>query len=135
MKSYASLLFALLTLLKANGQPGKRCDVIYDTVDVLPEHKKGMMGIANYVMYELAPVVSDCMSNGDELIANLYITLTIDNRGQVIDAEFIKPALTSRCKNALKKKLLSMDGWTPAKFKGRAVCSHYKLPIGCLKWE
>jgi hypothetical protein len=101
----------------------------------MPKYDNDLKGLSDYLMKELVPIIGDCIKRDIDIIASLYIILTIDSNGKVIDATFPKDNLTSLCKDDLKRKLLTMDGWTAGKINGRPVCSKFNWPISCLKWE
>lgn len=101
----------------------------------MPKYDKDIKGLSDYLMKELVPIIGDCMKRDTDMIASLYIILTIDSNGKVIDATFPKDNLTSLCKDDLKKKLLTMSGWTAGQKDGRPACCKFSWPISCLKWE
>jgi len=101
----------------------------------MPHFINEFKGLPDYLTNELVPVIAECINRDEELITSLYIILTIDCNGKVIDATFPKHNLTSLCKDDLKQKLLTMDGWTAGQQNGFPVCSKFSWPIGCLKWE
>jgi len=137
MKSILNILtfIALLISSVTYGQITNKCDTIYDFVDKMPQYDKDINGLMDYLNKELVPIISNCMKRDGDLIASLHIVLTIDKNGKVIDATFPRPNLTDQCKSDLKKKLLTMTGWTAGQLKGENVCTHFYWPISCLKWE
>ena len=130
------LTFILLFIASLTyGQSQKKCEKIYDVAEKMPEYYKNETGIMNYISEKLFPIIKKYNDKDGSLISNLYIKLTIDKNGKVIDATFIKPYLTTECKIELKKKLLEMKGWKPAQIKGQNVCAYYLIPISCIKWQ
>jgi hypothetical protein len=101
----------------------------------MPQYKNELKGLSDYLTKELVPIISDCIKRDSDIIASLYIILTIDSNRKVIDATFPRHNLTSLCNENLKKKLLTMSGWTAGQKDGRPVCSKFSWPISCLKWE
>ncbi|MBK7880564.1 MAG: hypothetical protein IPJ83_08415 [Saprospiraceae bacterium] len=124
----------LLTVTKSFGQ-SNGCDTVYSYVEVMPKYDKDIKGLSDYLMKELVPIIGDCIKRDTEIIASLIIILTIDSNGKVIGATFPKHNLTSFCKDELKKKLLTMNGWTAGQKDGLPVCCEFNWPISCLKWE
>lgn len=126
-------LVALVISSLAFGQT--KCDTIYNAVEKIPQYDKGMEGLRNYLNEELVPIIINCMKGDSVLITSLYIVLTIDKEGSVIDAKFTRPLLTDQCKSDLNAKLLTMTGWTPGQLYGQNVCYRLIWPISCLKWD
>lgn len=124
-------VLSLLTVTRSYGQTGN-CDTIYNIVETMPGYDKGL---ARYLMNDLIPVIGECIKRDSHIIASLYIALTIDTKGKVIDVDFLKPNLTRLCKAELREKLLTMNGWTPGQVNGQPVCSKFHWPISCIKWE
>lgn len=127
-------VFFLLTGTKSYGQ-AIGCDTVYNNPETMPQYRNDLKGLSDYLTMELVPVIADCIKRDTSIIASLYILLTIDSNGEVIDATFPRPNLTTHCKDDLKQKLLTMGGWTAGQHDGRPVCSNYNWPIRCLKWE
>ncbi len=111
------------------------CDSVYNNPEIMPQFKNEFKGLLDYLKIELVPIIAECIKRDTEIIASLYIILTIDTAGKVIDATFPRYNLTSLCKYDLKQKLLTMNGWTPGQNNRPPVCSKIRLPISCLKWE
>ena len=124
----------LLTVTKSYGQTNG-CDTIYNNPETMAQYKNDFKGLSDYLTNELVPIIADCIKRDTEIIASLHIILTIDSNGKVVDATFPKHNLTLLCKDELKKKLLTMNGWTAGQNDGRPVCSKFIWPISCLKWE
>ena len=124
----------LLTVSKTYGQTNG-CDTVYSFVEVMPKYDKDIKGLFDYLMKELVPIIGNCIKRDTEIIASLYIILTIDSNGKVIDATFPKNNLSLLCKDELKTKLLTMTGWTAGLKDGKPVCCKFNWPISCLKWE
>jgi hypothetical protein len=127
-------VFLLLTVTKSNGQTNG-CDTVYNNPETMPLYKNDVKGLSDYLTNELFPIIADCIKRDTDIIASLYIILTIDSTGKVIDASFPKRNLTSYCKDDLKKKLLTMNGWTAGRKDERTVCSRFNWQISCIKWE
>jgi len=124
----------LLTVTKSYGQTND-CDTVYNYSQVMPKYDKDIKGLSDYLIRELVPIIRDCIKRDTEIIASLYIILSIDSSGKVIDATFPKDNLTLRCKDDLRAKLLTMTGWTAGQQDGQDVCCKFNWPISCLKWE
>ena len=123
-----------MTVTKAYAQTNG-CDTVYNNPDTMPQYKNDLKGLSDYMTNELVPIIANCIKRDTELTASLYIILTIDSKGYAIDATFPKQNLTTLCKEDLKKKLLTMNGWTAGQKDGQPVCSKFNWPISCLKWE
>ena len=124
----------LLTVTKSYGQ-NNGCDTVYSYVEVMPKYDNDIKGLSDYLMKELVPIIGDCIKRDTEIISSLYIILTIDSNGIVIDATFPKHNLTLLCKDDLKAKLLTMKGWTAGQKDGQPLCCKFNWPISCLNWE
>ncbi|MDO8365576.1 MAG: hypothetical protein Q7T20_02180 [Saprospiraceae bacterium] len=130
------LIYTLLMPVSVSyGQATSYCDTIYNTFETIPQYDKDFKGLTSYLINELAPIIGDCMERDSTIIASLFIILTIDSQGKVVDAAFSRPNLTAICKTDLKKKLLTMNGWTAGQVNGQPVCRIFNWPIRCLKWE
>ncbi len=133
--NYIILTFTFLfSVTTSYGQVG-RCDTVYSNPETPPHYDQDTKGLFDYFTKALVPTISDCIKRDTGIIASLYIILTIDNNGKIIDATFPRQNLTSTCKADLKKKLLTMSGWKAGQANGQPVCSNFIWPIGCLKWE
>ena len=137
MKSLNKILIFIALLIGSVtfGQTPNNCDTIYNFVEDMPKFDKDIEGLRDYLNKDLIPIIGECMSQDSSLIASLRIILTIDKNGQVIDATFPKPEMTDQCKSDLKEKLLTMTGWKPGKINEQNVCTHFRWPISCIKWE
>lgn len=111
------------------------CDSIYSISDVPPKYYKNEQGLMHYVRNELIPIIGLCVRREGDLIYSLFINLTIDCNGNVIDATFSKANLTIKCKEEVKAKLLTMTGWTAGQQGGKNVCCKYFIPISCIYWS
>ena len=127
------IVFGLWVL--ASSAQTTNCDTIYDLPETMPQYENDVKGLTDYLNKKLIPILSDCMKQDGELIASLYIVLTIDAKGNIIDADFPRLHATNNCKEELKQEIITMTGWTPGKINGQAVCSRFSWPISCLKWE
>ncbi len=107
------------------------CDSIYDTSDEPPVYAKDDVELFKYILMEITPIVEECIRRDSIVISSLYIILTIDKNGSVIDATFPRPKMTSICKENLKDKLLTMGGWNAGKINGEPACFYYNIPISC----
>lgn len=123
-----------MTASKLYGQ-FEKCDTIFNYAEVMPKYINDLKGLSDYFLKELVPIIEGCIKRDKEIIESLQIKLTIDVNGKVIDAIFPKNNLNSQCKEELKKKLLTMTGWTPGRKDGRPVCCNFIWPINCIKWE
>ena len=65
----------------------------------------------------------------------MYLTMTIDKTGIVIDVEFVRINATDQCKKDLKQKIMTMTSWTPGMKVGKPVCCKYSWPISCIMWQ
>jgi hypothetical protein len=130
------LVFSFLMIsVESFGQIDNKCDAIYSFVDFMSEYANGIHGLMDYLNKDLILILSDCIQRDSILIASMYLTLTIDNEGKVIDVDFIQINATDQCKSDLKKKILTMPSWTPGKLNGKAVCCKFSWPISCIMWQ
>lgn len=132
--SNIGVLIILLAFSKSYGQANS-CDTIYSITEVPPRYHTDKNGLIQYVRNELIPIIGLCVERESELIYSLFIKLTIDCNGNVIDATFSKANLTIKCKEEVKAKLLTMTGWTAGQQGGKNVCCKYFIPISCIYWS
>jgi len=127
-------LILLIAVTKSYSQ-AIEYDTVYSSPDTMPMYKDGDNGLSQYFTKELAPIIGACIKRDTTIIASLCIVLTIDSNGKVIEATFPTHNLTTLCKDDLKKKLFTMNGWRAGQKEGRPVCSIFNWPIRCIKWE
>ncbi len=123
-----------MSVTKSFGQANS-CTDVYSKPEIKPIYDNDYKGLSDYLIKELVPIIGNCIDRDKEIIASLYIVLTIDKNGKVIDAIFPNDNLTKICKGDLKRKLLTMSGWTAGRQKGKPVCSKFDWQIACLRWE
>jgi len=124
------LLFITLSCANCLAQT-KSCDTIYDSKEIKAHYKKGELELNKFVIKQLLPIIGQCKENSS--ISSLFMYLTIDSKGKIIDVRFTRAKLSETCKAELKKELLTMEGWQPAILNNQPVCGIYLLPIHCLK--
>lgn len=136
MKTTLSILLLLLFLtITTSYAQSKSCDTIYKNPEVKAQFKKGDKELDNYLMNHIIPILHRSMERDEEIISGLFMFLTINSEGKVTEVTFSRGELSERCKEELKKELLTMEGWQPAIMNNQAVCSTYLWPIHCLKWQ
>lgn len=101
----------------------------------MPVYKNDTKGLADYLNNELIPILSDCYKKDSLLTASIYLTLTINQKGHVIDVKFERINASELCKDKLREKIMSMPEWTAGYIGGKAICCRYLWPISCIKWE
>jgi hypothetical protein len=114
---------------------GYICDTIHDLVDVQAKYQDDKIDLLTYLTDMLSIVINDCHKRNEELIEELLISLTINRDGKVIDATFFNSKASEVCQQNMKNQLLKMNNWKPAKINGKTVCSKFRIPINCVKWE
>ena len=125
-----------LCVTTAFGQAKSNCGTIYNHPEILPKNERTEKELDDYKLKELLPIIARCsQSDSSELIASLNMTLVIDNNGKIIDISIPTENISTQCKSELKKKMLTMTGWTSGKIKGKSICSRLKFSIICIKWE
>ena len=129
------LIIGFLISIPSLGQVDSGCDSVYNFVDTMPEYESGINGLSDYLHNDLIPILAKCIERDSSLIASMYLTMTIDKKGNVIDVVFNRISATEKCKNDLKKKILTMPSWTPGKLNGKNVCCKYSWPISCIMWQ
>ncbi len=138
MKGFKTVLTLVVSTLgfSALGQStDSKCDTIYDYAETLPHYENDIKGLMDYLMTDLAPILSDCYKRDGILTASIYLTMTIDTEGKVIDVEFRRIQASDKCKEELREKLLSMTSWTSGKQGNTPVCCKYQWPISCINWK
>ncbi|MBL7787533.1 MAG: hypothetical protein JNM36_16630 [Chitinophagales bacterium] len=129
-----STIYVLLTITPIFGQT-TACDTIHNSPHKMPMYDNDMIGLLQYLSNELMPFIAECRQQDSIMISYLVIVLTIDDKGNVIDATFPKPDLPPTCTARLKQKLLTMQGWTAGEYNGMLVCSKYKWRVSCIRWQ
>jgi hypothetical protein len=132
MKNYLLLTAGLFFCINA---PAQTCDTVYIFTDTKAEYINGTEELQSKIKEELLPVVISCREKDQQPVNKLLMLLTIDENGKVKDVTFKNAELSVSCKAELKKKLITMKGWTPSVLDGQKVCSYYHLSVSCLKWE
>ena len=129
-------LFSCLILLVSFSTKGQStCDSIYTEAEELPKYGNVEDDIVKYGNKVLTPIVAHCVARDSILITKLYYKLIINSEGKVIEAHILKPEMTSWCRRELESELMKMEGWSPARHKGKAVCCEVKQLIGCILWK
>jgi hypothetical protein len=136
LRNLPRILILLLLFIAINSFcQSNSCEIIYEFTEVKPRFKNDNKELFKYLSEEITPLISNCVKRKNILISRLNIIVTINKKGKVIDANFLKPDLSSLCEKELKTKLLTMKGWAPARHKGNPVCCNLIIPINCIKWE
>ena len=131
MKIVVIFLLLWLTALPSFGQTSD-CEVVYNTVDILPSYEGGMEALMEYFEKELMPIISK--SENKTLTTKLIIMLTIDASGRVTDAILSKHNLAKNYEEELRMKILTMTGWTPGSLNNQNICCKHGWVISCIKW-
>lgn len=126
------LLFITLSCTNCLAQ-SKSCDTIYDSKEIKAHYKKGELELNKFVIKQLLPIIGRCEEKENSTISSLFMYLTIDSKGKIVNVTFTRAKLSETCKAKLKKELLTMKNWQPAMLNNQPVCSIYLLPIHCLK--
>jgi hypothetical protein len=130
----SSILLSCVTI--AFGQAKSNCDTIYSHPEIPAKNKRNDQEINDYKQKELVPIIAKCsLNDSGELIASLDMTLVIDKNGKIVDIAIPTKQISTQCKRDLKKKMLTMTGWTSGNVNGKSVCSRLKFSIICMKWE
>lgn len=135
LKTLLTLLILTMALNSYSQTVNCACDSIYDFAETLPQYQNGVKGLSEFLMTDIAPILSDCYRKDNVLTTSIYLTLTINKEGKVINVDFNKILASEKCKEELREKIITMTSWTPAKQGNIAVCSKYQLPIGCILWK
>lgn len=136
MKTKLSTFLSLLILtVTTSYAQSKSCDTIYKYTEVIAQFKNEQISLDKYFDKHIIPILVRSRERDNNIITKLQIVLTINSRGNVVDATFSRAKLSERCKEELKKELLTMEGWQSAIMNNQSVCSTYLWPIHCLKWQ
>jgi hypothetical protein len=124
-KTLTAVYFLLtMTVCVAHGQANP-CETIYLVVDNQPAYEGGMSALFDYATKHLSEIIKQGQIDSNEPTAKLFMMLTIDANGNVIDAELSNHKLSKHYEGLLKEKLLNMTGWTPGTLNGHRVCSKF----------
>lgn len=130
MKKYLIISFLISVLISEFSFGAETCDTVYsqDIVDFPPMYKDDELDLHKYFWKELK-LVNECNQIDSILISNLYMEFTISNSGEVINVDFTYTEASLLCQEEIRKKLLTMTGWKPAKKDGEFVCCTYLIPL------
>jgi hypothetical protein len=118
-----------MSIFEAYGQGLANCNKVYNNPHSLPQYKSGVNDLLDFVHTELAPLMADC-SNIDALPSStLTIQLTIDVNGKVVEIILPKSTLPTSCLDALRQKIIDMEGWKPGQVNGQEVCCKIYYPL------
>lgn len=126
ISSIISLVFC------ANTFAQDQCTTPVDKSDKKVEFKDGDRTLFQFMDTVMFPVILNCIQRDRIKITSLHIRLTVDCKGDVIDATFQEENLSQNCRKEMKDKLLTLKGWNPAMQNGKAVSGYYEIPIGNL---
>jgi hypothetical protein len=129
------MFFCFLTAHTSFGQLGNLCDTIYEKPEKLAQFKNGTDDLMVYTINNLGPILSNYIIEGGNIIESLYIKMTIDLFGKVVEVDFPRLEASQSCKERLKKEILAMENWTPGQVDGKSACTVFVWPIACLKWD
>jgi hypothetical protein len=131
---YPLFLSCLFLFLGAHTQH-RDCDSVYRALDTLAEYTGGPEALIKFMNSEMKDAINDCYTKDSTMITSMTINLMIDKKGKVLNASFDDVELSAACRDRLRKRLLGMKAWTPAQYKGKAVCSYYSWLVGGVIWE
>src|SRR5688572_19281292 len=135
MKYLVFLSLSLFFFVTTNAQTRRACDSIYREVDSLASYPGGNDELFRFMNKEMRDAFNDCYHHDSTMITGMTINLNIGNKGKVLEATFTDVELAPGCRDRVRKKLLAMKSWIPARHKGVAVCSHYAWLVGGVLWE
>ena len=128
-------IFLFLTLCVQLFSQKKSCEKIYDKPDTMAHYKTERNDLPRYISAKILPLLGDCIKQKMEFVYSMEIKFTIDETGKVIAVDFLKPVLSDYCSGKLRAEFLTMEGWRPAKFNGKKVCSYFIYSIGGITWH
>ena len=134
MKYPFILSICLLFFLHSYAQRSA-CDSVYKTIDTLAEYPGGPEALVKFMNTEMKDAINDCYAKDSTMITSMTINLLIDKKGKVIEATFDDVELAKGCRERMRNRLLGMKTWTPAQYKGKAICSYYSWLVGGVMWE
>ena len=111
------------------------CRQISRSVDTKAQYKNGSIDLTKFAINTLAPIIAPDSAGIEPIIFTLHVILTVNKKGQVVEAGLIRFPGTPEKEKKLKVALLSMQGWRPAKIRGHPVCFNFDWPISCFLWE
>jgi len=135
MKRVIYIVLLITAPILTFGQVTSECDSIYNYADTMPQYSDGRSGLNKYLFDDLVQVFTECYNRDSSLVTSIYMILTIDKFGSVINVVFSRTDVTEICQTELKKKILTMKGWSPAEMNGKKVCCKYYWPISCILWQ
>ncbi|NJM80665.1 MAG: hypothetical protein HC854_15565 [Flavobacterium sp.] len=105
MKPTLSILLILLLILTVTSSYAqtKSCDTIYKNPEVKAQFNKGDKELDNYLMDHIIPILHRSMERDEGIISSLFMYLTINSKGDVIDVTFSRARLSEKCTEELKK--------------------------------
>lgn len=130
-----SALFLAVLFIYGITAKAQVCDTVYRNTQYPASYAAGQDSLQKFVFRDLTNVIVRCKEEGEDPPTKLFIELTIDYTGTVVDVHFRKPALSHRCEMMLCNKLIGMKGWKPARHNDKEVCSIFIIPVNCIKWQ
>jgi hypothetical protein len=135
MKYLLILSICLFSFASTHAQSKRACDSVYSEVDSMASYPGGNDQLLKFINKEMREAFNDCYHHDSTMITSMTINLIIGSKGQVLDASFTDVELTPGCRDRMRKKLLAMKTWVPARHKGINVCSYYSWLVGGVLWE
>ncbi|MFW6371642.1 MAG: energy transducer TonB [Bacteroidota bacterium] len=125
LKWFLSIVFlGLMFYLPAAGQENGD-DKVYFEVDQRPEYPGGIEKMKQFIS-ENVSYPEEAKKEGIQ--GRVYVSFTINKKGEVVDTEVAKGVHSTLDAEALRV-LESMPKWTPGKKDGRAVNVRATVPV------
>jgi|GEM_PF-2354721 len=122
------------TMAPAEPQVDK-CDEIHEYPEQLATFAGDIPGLMKYYKKHLSPVLLTCKREQSSTVKSMQLELIITKTGKVQSVSFPDLKAAPECKDKIKAEIMKMQGWNPAKIKGKPVCSKFYWPIYGIKWK
>lgn len=136
----ANVLVALARLQLESSEITHLClqSISQPLKEALPVYKerKNVL-LMKYFSDEITPILLECTDEPKvgRLPTRLKMILSINENGQVKDVIFPEENLSITCKQLVKRKLLTMEGWEAPQILGKPIKTKYTCNISCLNWN
>lgn len=112
-----------------------KCDEIHQYPEQLATFTGDIPGLMKYYKKHISPVLLTCKREQASTVKSMQLELVITSTGKVQSVAFPDLKAAEACKEKIKAEVMKMEGWKPAKIKGKPVCSKFYWPIYGIKWK
>lgn len=142
MKAIATIMATLLLAFsfslnqaEAGAHHGDHCDEVHQYAEQPATYTGDIPGLMKYYKKHLSPILLTCKREQGSKVTSMQLELVIGKSGKVQSVKFPDLKAAEACKNKIRENIMQMEGWQPAKIKGKPVCAKFYWPIAGIKWK